>query len=275
MMNLSVDGQEPELGNGIASKDGADLRPPVSLVVAHPGHELLAYGWLLELSPSVHIVSDGSGRDSDARIEASAHLLRNDLGIPGSVFGRWTDLELYEALFAGRFGAFLTLRDELVDAWCAEGVQTVICDAYERKILMHDVVQLVASAAVETAEKRGLGMELLELPNHIAADEERPGAPHRLAALNLSDKLLKKKIEAARGYQSEVIQHEVEEFLRLRGEESFRQEVLFRAHRKSIDDLENEPRPAWEDHGEFLMQQGVYDHVIRLREHVIPLVEAL
>ena len=45
----------------------AELETPVALVVAHPGHELLAYGWLSRYRPSVFVVTDGSGRDGQAR----------------------------------------------------------------------------------------------------------------------------------------------------------------------------------------------------------------
>ncbi len=83
----------------------------MSLVVAHPGHELLAYGWPTRVKPLVFVVTDGSGRDSAPRIEASARLLAGGPGRRASVFGRWTDRELYDALAEGRFEPFPTLRD--------------------------------------------------------------------------------------------------------------------------------------------------------------------
>ena len=275
MTDISQDSQNPRSDDVIASIDGGDLDRPMSLVVAHPGHELLAFGWMLVFTPSVHVVTDGSGRDAVPRIEATARLLEGGLGEPGALFGRWADAELYDALFAGRFEPFLDLRDQLAEAWCFDGVRTVICDAYERIILMHDVVQLIACAAVDVARERGADIELLELPNHLGPGDQRPGNPRLRAALKLTGKALKKKIGAARAYESDVIQREAEEFIRLRGEEAFGIESLFHAHPRTRRLLEEEPRPAWEDHGERLMLEGVYDHVIRLRENVIPLVEAL
>ncbi len=248
---------------------------PVSLVVAHPGHELLAFGWLNKLRPSVFVVTDGSGRDADARIEASARLLAGGLGTRASIFGRWTDRVLYDALSEGRFSPFLALRNELVEAWCAERVRTVICDAAERRILMHDVVQITASAAVAASRDRGVEIELLELPIYLGPLDARPGNPPLAASLAITDEVLAQKIDAARAFESSVVRHEVEEFFRLRGAEGFRTESLLCSIPRTPDELEREPKPAWEAHGERLMQEGVYDRVIRLREHLVPLARAL
>ena len=248
---------------------------PVSLVVAHPGHELLAYGWLTRFHPLVFVVTDGSGRDAESRIDASARLLAGGLGRRSSVFGRWTDRELYDALYEGRFSPFLALRDELAESWCAENIRTVICDAYERSILMHDLVQIIASAAVAAAERRGAAIALLELPIYLGPGDARPGNPRTAAAFTAPDEVLALKIAAARGYESAVVRHEVEGFLDARGAEGFRVETLFHSTLRTAAELEREPQPEWEKHGERLVREGVYDRVIRLREHVVPLARAL
>jgi len=274
-MNLNSLRNIAAADDSIGSVDGTDLGTPVSLVVAHPGHELLAFGWLARLRPAVFVVTDGSGRDADARIAASAKILEGELGSRGSVFGRWMDRELYDALFEGRFESFIELRDELADEWFMDGVQTVICDAYERRILMHDIVQLTVSAAVDAARERGAAIELVELPIYLGPLDDRPGDSTPAASLTLSDDGLRRKISAARAYESKVLQEEVVEFLRVRSEEGFRSEVLFRSIRRAANYLEEEPQPAWEAYGEQLVQRGIYDRVIRLREHVVPLARVL
>jgi len=261
--------------DGTEEVAGETLRSPVSLVVAHPGHELLAFGWLTRVKPLVFVVTDGSGRDSGPRIDASARLLAGGLGRRASVFGRWTDRELYNALYEGRPGPFLTLRDELVEAWCAENTQTVICDASERRILMHDVVQITASAAVAASRDRGVEIELLELPIYLGPTDARPGNPPSATSLTMADHVLAQKIEAARAYESTAVRHEVEEFLLARSAEGFRVETLLKSTPRTPDELEREPQPAWEAHGERLVREGVYDRVIRLREHLVPMARAL
>ncbi len=263
---------EPEQPGAV---EGTEPRAPVSLVVAHPGHELLAYAWMERLRPEVLVVTDGSGRDAEPRIEASARLLAGGLGVPGPVFGRCSDRELYDALLAGRFRPFLDLRDELARHWLERGVRTVICDAYERRILMHDAVHLTVEASVLSARSAGAEVDLLELPIHLGADEPRPGDPQRAAILTASDATLERKISAARAYGSAVVRHEVDEFLRRRGVDGFRAEALLRPSRRAPEKLEAEPRPEWEAHGDRLVAEGVYDRVIRLREHVVPLARAL
>ena len=274
-MSPSSSRNQPHTDDRTGRVCGADIVPPVVLVVAHPGHELLAFGWLATLRPSVFVVTDGSGRDSEPRIEASASLLSGGLGTKASVFGRWTDRELYEALFEGRFDSFFELHDELVEIWCSQDVRTVICDAYEGHILMHDVVQIVVSAAVVACRKRGFEIDLLESPIYLGPGDERPGNPQEATAFAASDETLNQKIEAARAYGSAVVRHEVEELLRLRSEEGFRVETLYHSILRTPSELEKQPKPVWESHGERLMQQGIYDRVIRLREHVVPLARAL
>jgi hypothetical protein len=266
---------EDSAQTGTGEIPGAELRTPVSLVVAHPGHELLAFGWLTRFNPLVFVVTDGSGREADPRIDASARLLAGGLGTRASIFGRWTDRELYDALYEGRFQPFLALRDELVEAWCAQKVRTAICDAFERRILMHDVVQITASAAVAAAAQRGVAIDLLELPIYLGPLEARPGDPPLAASLTITNEVLAKKIEAARAYESAVVHHEVEEFLRQSTAEGFRVESLLRSKPRTPDEWEQEPKPEWETHGERLLQEGVYDRVIRLRDHLVPLARVL
>jgi hypothetical protein len=266
---------EDRTQTGTGDLPGAELRTPVSLVVAHPGHELLAYGWLTRVKPLVFVVTDGSGRDTDPRIDASVRLLAGGLGTRASVFGRWTDRELYDALSKGRFQPFLALRDELVEAWCAERVRTVICDSFESRILMHDAVQITASAAVAAAAQRGVAIDLLELPIYLGPLDARPGNPLPAVSLTISGDALEQKIAAARAYRSAVVQQEVETFLGARGPQGFRVETLLQSIPRTPDELEREPQPAWEAHGERLVREGVYDHVIRLREHLVPLARAL
>jgi hypothetical protein len=266
---------EDRTQTGTGDISGAELRTPVSLVVAHPGHELLALGWLTRVRPLVFVVTDGSGRDADPRIGASAKLLAGGLGTRASIFGRWTDRELYDALYEGRFQPFLALRDELVEAWCGQKIRTVICDAYERRILMHDVVQITASAAVAAAAQRGVAIDLLELPIYLGPLDARPGNPPLAASLAITNEILAKKIEAAQAYESAVVRHEVEEFLRQRTAEGFRVESLLRSMPRTPDEWDKEPKPEWEAHGERLLTEGVYDRVIRLRDHLVPLARAL
>ena len=254
---------------------GAEPTSPVALVVAHPGHELFAFGWLLRLRPEVFVVTDGSGRDAAPRIEATGRLLETGLGTRASVFGRWTDRDLYEALVEGSFEPFLGLRDELVEAWCREGTRTVICDAYERCYLMHDVVQVIVSSAVAETQRRGREIVWLEMPIYLGPRDERPGNPVPAASLTLTDELLERKIDAARTYDSAVVRDEAEVFLRERGAEGFRTEQLLQAIHRSPSGFREEPKPSWETHGEQIQEQGVYDRVIRLHQHFVPLASAL
>jgi len=91
----------------------------------------------------------------------------------------------------------------------------------------------------------------------------------------MTDELLEQKIRVARAYESTMVRHEVEEFLSERGAEGFRVETLLYSIPRTPGEMEMEPKPEWEVHGERLVREGVYDRVIRLREHLVPLVRAL
>jgi hypothetical protein len=140
---------------------------------------------------------------------------------------------------------------------------------------MHDVVQITASAAVAASRDRGVEIELLELPIYLGPTDARPGNPPSATSLTMADHVLAQKIEAARAYESTAVRHEVEEFLLARSAEGFRVETLLHSTPRTPDELEREPQPAWEAHGERLVREGVYDRVIRLREHLVPMARAL
>lgn len=259
----------------IESVEGVEILPPVAAVLAHPGHEMVSFGWMARLQPEVAIVTDGSGRAAEPRIEATRELLATGLGSPGPVFGRWRDLELYEEVAGLHFAPFTELRDELADWCCSRPVRTLLCDSYEHAILAHDLVFVVAAAAVNIASQRGHAIDLLEIPNQLPAEQPRPKNPRPVASLRLSDEGLAHKIAVARAYPSDVVQHEVEEFLRERGGEDFRVEALLRPVARGPRSLADDPIPEWERHGDELRRRGVYRRTIRLRQHLVPLAEAL
>src|SRR3954454_11266423 len=110
----------------------------VVLVVAHPGHELRVYGWLERERPEVFVLTDGSGSSGQSRVSSTVETLRRAGARPGSVFGRFSDRELYEVVLEGRTAVFTELARELAGAFVERGVEVVAADALEGYNPSHD-----------------------------------------------------------------------------------------------------------------------------------------
>src|SRR5262245_21413951 len=102
---LSDHPRRPALRGGDSPAPG--LRPPESeagpegrpaLVIAHPGHELRIHGWLCQHRPTVFVLTDGSGRGGRSRLGTTGRVLAQAGAEPGSIFGRYPDAAVYQAL---------------------------------------------------------------------------------------------------------------------------------------------------------------------------------
>src|SRR5205085_11261535 len=94
-------------------------RRRAALVVAHPGHELRLHHWLERARPTVCVLTDGSGRSGPSRLGFTADLLGRLGAEAGPIFGRFSDLDAYDALLAGRTEPFVALALE-IEAWLVE-----------------------------------------------------------------------------------------------------------------------------------------------------------
>jgi hypothetical protein len=243
-----------------------------ALVVGHPGHELRVYRWLELHRPLVFVLTDGSGGRGEARIESTATLLNATGARRGSVFGRVSDRRVYEAVLAGDTGFFTSLAEELAEALRAEQIELVVGDAVEGYNPTHDLCRLVVDAAVRLAS-RGADRPLANYDFVLAAtpgecpDELR----ERALWLRLGEAELERKLAAARAYPE--MRAEVEAAMQRFGLGAFATECL--------RPVEAGPRPAhgdtpfYEQYGEKQVAAGVYQQVLRYREHVLPVAEAL
>ncbi len=181
---------------------------------------------------------------------------------------------MYAAILSRDFNLFLGLVDELAGALRRDRVEYVVGDAAEGEILAHDVWRLVINAAVEIVNRA----QNNQVSNYDYLVVSRPddcsnAPPATSICLRLDDQAFARKLEAARGYPE--VADEVEETLEAIGIEAFRVEWL-----RPVDGWNECPGlthelPAYERHGEQQVLAGHYERVIRYREHVLPLAEAL
>jgi hypothetical protein len=244
-------------------------RRPAALVVAHPGHELALHGWLEASRPHVFVLTDGSGRSGVNRLGSTRALLEKAGALPGEIFGARPDRRLYEALVDGETSFFLALADRLAAAIVSGSIEMVVADPAEGYNPAHDACRLVADAAVRAATARGRAVTNWDFPLTRPAADDPPGALRFV----LDDAALARKRAAAERYSE--MRSEVEAALAHGGPEAYRVETLRPVDPDAEPFLFGDAVPEYEAFGERRVAAGRYERVIRYREHVLPLAEAL
>jgi hypothetical protein len=176
-----------------------------ALVVAHPSHELRVHGWLQMARPRVFILTDGSGRGGQPRLPSTTKVLEDVGASQGSIYGRFTDLEIYAAFLKSDFDVFIRLAEELADEFSQREIEYVVADSAEGYSSAHDVCRLVTDAAVEISTRR----HQCQIANYeflvIGPPDECPGTIYDEAIwVNLDDEAFLRKVVAARGYNSKL-----------------------------------------------------------------------
>jgi hypothetical protein len=241
-----------------------------ALVVAHPGHELRIHGWVERTRPLVFALTDGSGAHGRSRLDSTTTLLARVGATPGSIYGVVSDRQLYEIILARDVSWFVALASSLLDALLAAQVDIVAADALEGFSPAHDLCRHIVDAVITRAAAEGRSLQGLAFALDGAVDVEERQLTSGCVRLELSDDELARKLAAARAYEG--LDQEVNELLRRHGAEPFRREVLWPAD--AVPFAPADP-PAYERFGENRRDVGTYREVIRRREHIQPIVEAL
>lgn len=244
-----------------------------ALVIAHPGHELRVHHWLELARPMVCVLTDGSGHSHRSRLASTTAVLERTGATPGPLYGRLSDGRLYEAILGGDADLFAALADELATALDAAAVDTVAGDAVEGFNPGHDVCRLLLNAAVLRLEQTGRRLENFEFPLEGPPHECPPEERSEAVLLELDEGSLLRKLEAARSYPE--LADEVEKAFASYGLEPFRIECL-RPVRYGLEIGHRFAHPPYyESYGEKQVAAGIYQEVIRFRDHLAPLAASL
>lgn len=267
---------------------------PAILVIAHPGHELRVHGWLETTRPEVWVLTDGSGRTGRSRIDSTTRVLEATGATRGRVYGRMSDIDLYNAALNSEYGAFTNLVDELADVLLQDDVDCIAGDAEEGYNPAHDTCRLIINAAAMLVNRR----VDKQIRNY---DFTLVGAPERGSEvsvdslwLNLDEAAFARKLSAALNYPE--LHAEVEGALNGKnngplGDHSdlaersqsaygvtqtnnFRVECLRLVNSHARAPFAEQP-PFYEEYGARQVKAGHYTHVLRYREHMLPLAAAL
>jgi len=217
--------------------------------------------------------------------------------VRGSVYGRFKDQDLYNAVLGFEHRQFTELLDEIVEAMIRDQVVFIAGDAEEGYNPAHDICRLVINAAVTLVQTKSQ----TQIANYDFTLVGSPGrCPDELRAdarsLKLDDATFARKLSAARNYPE--LKSEVESALNgfdtvelrknpdvlqrarsnfgVTDKNDFRTECLRRVNLSTTSASQwNGEVPFYELYGEQQVKAGHYSSVLRYREHVLPLAESL
>jgi hypothetical protein len=228
------------------------------------------HGWLERARPCVLVLTDGSGRAGSSRLDSTRRVLADAGAVPGPIFGRSADRAMYASMLDRDPAPFRALARELVG--CLDEVDYVVGDAAEGYNPTHDVCRMLIDAAVAAVRRRtgrripSFAFPLIGPPH--GATRGRSGD----VELVLDDAAFARKLDAARGYGE--LAPEVAATLAEVDAPAFRVEAFAQAEATGATPSCGPP-PFYERHGEARVAAGVYARVLRQREHVLPIAEAL
>lgn len=247
-----------------------DMR--TALVIGHPGHELMVHGWLEVTRPIVFVLTDGSGRSNQSRLASTTKVLNQAGAKCGSIYGRLMDAAAYAAILDHEFDLFVGLAKELCGAFLDERIDYVAGDALEGYNPMHDVCRLVINAAV-TAARRTRGHRVANFEFSLIGQLVCHETHHSEGSCRLlDDAAFARKMAAANGYAE--LAGEVHATLERTSTDALKVECLRPVAPGPGDDRCDQP-PFYEQYGEKQVAAGYYHRVLRYREHIAPLAEAL
>jgi hypothetical protein len=244
-----------------------------ALVIAHPGHELRIHHWLVRAKPEVFVLTDGSGRTNHSRLSRTLALLEAGGAVPGPIFGRLTDRQLYQAILEMDADRFVALAQELAAALENMRIDYVVGDAVEGVNPGHDVCRLIINAAVMHLETRGRRLANFEFAVEGPPDAVPPEERDHAIVLRLDDDAYRRKLAAARAYTEIAV-----DMARLTSNHdvnAFRVECLVPV-RYGFDIGDRFEHPAvYEVYGEKQVAAGFYSKTIRFHDHVAPVAMRL
>ncbi len=249
------------------------------VLLGHPGHELRIYGWLKKTQPEVWVITDGSGAISEPRIGLSKDVLQS-LGLtPGSLFGAYTDREIYTLVLKGELDFFVKMAMQVASHLISGGHNFIVSDASEGYNPTHDLCCLIAQSAAQKASRdsgRFIPHYTFPLTGHPDGDTTQH-APADIT-VTLDEEMGGAKIQAALNYAQSVdgtLLKEVQETVERFGTEIFKNERLLSNTAVDYENQFSSQVPFYEQHGERRMANGSYTEVIKFRKHMLPIAKAL
>ena len=124
------------------------------LYVAHPGHELALADWIGKRRPTINILTDGSGSENRERLTSSKSFIKSRNASRGSIFGRYTDKQIYARILDQSISEFHGLIEEIIEDWSVQPPDVVVVDELDGHNPAHDLMNLLVSIACQRYTSR-------------------------------------------------------------------------------------------------------------------------
>ena len=240
-----------------------------ALILGHPGHELRVFRFLELHRPVVYVLTDGSGNNGgESRLPSTLKVLQEAGCQAGSVFGRFTDQEIYQVILEKKKETLKSLIEEICTDLQKRGIEQIAGDGCEGYNPTHDLCRYMINII---AERTGLPNYdfLLDGPPHLCSEELKTQA--LWVGLNEGD--FERKLTAAANYPE--LKFDLEETLKKHGKAPFMVECLRPVKTPAELKTWKTPLPHYETYAQEKIQQGKYQEVISFETHVRPLAESL
>ncbi|MEQ1907548.1 MAG: hypothetical protein ABMA15_01920 [Vicinamibacterales bacterium] len=231
------------------------------------------YRWLELARPNVFVLTDGSGRTGHSRLASTSTVLASTQAHPAPIYGRFTDVEVYDLILRGDASALVALMRELATAFVRDGVGGVVGDALEGFNPSHDLCRfLINGAVLLVREETGRDVLNFAFPLDGPPDGSALQAGTSSVRIDLDAAALTRKLESASNYAA--LQSEVASAVSRFGTQAFATEWLHPV----LDPLEGltrmrEEPPQYERFGKGRVTDGFYAETIGYRTHVRPLIQ--
>lgn len=245
------------------------------LIVGHPGHEIRCHGWMSRHKPEVHVLTSGGGASKTGRTASTRRTVEAAGARCGSLFGTFADQEVYGFMLNCDAGPLADWAETVATMIAGQPPAVLVTDMVEGYNSSHDLLAYLVDAAVTKAATLGGGRpRILCQPLMGRPDQAWQGRLKPSEVLNLDEAEYAAKLKAAGAYPE--LHTEVEHALRESGPDAFRTEAFYEAPTgETLLTALPEVKPHYETFGEEQVRRGKYAHVIRHREHLVPLARAV
>lgn len=243
-------------------------------IFGHPGHELIVLQWIADESAEVFCLTNGSGGAMQDRTEYSRATVGKVGGKAGTVFGPWSDRDLYTDLLNGDVDRILVMTRDIVDRARAVRPPILLTDALEYFNPIHDLANTITDIAVRALVDIGEHPRKLVYPNEYPA---RLRGIEPASERALAEPEQRQKLDAIMAYTPLV-----PEFDRMRRRGTVDLLVEERIYPDAVRLNAIPPAEAtaynkvfYEEYGARMVAEGRYNHLITLDGHVRPMAARL
>jgi len=242
------------------------------LIIAHPGHELLCYGWLEAAKPKVYCLTSGGGSSKIGRKQRSIDLIEATGSSISASFGQWSDWEIFDFV--------LSLDIEPLAEWIRL-IQSDISQAATQVMMIGDMLEGYSPVHDLCRHAINCIAELSSIPtqDNLSLQLNGKPSPHPFPGFPVGfchscDMLAtRRKVEAATHYYD--LKEEVEVRIRHTPAHFFSNEFFYQTSDLPYLAYSSTRPPYYETYGRMRVAEGKYNQAIGFEANIRPMIAKL